>query len=130
MKEARDRRTDAYMIEKVKGYELELPKEDQLPPKFVHQDLDKTYISKCFARLKRYKKEPQQIAIETAIASGLDCLIAPGPSVHIYKDKYIVLHNMRIVHVLEWVVRDETVSCQPALLARRFDEDIVCLDIF
>jgi hypothetical protein len=130
MKEARERGTDAYMIEKVRGYGLELPKNEQAQPKFVHQDLDKTYISKCFARLKRYKKEPQQLAIQNVIYEGMNFLIPPGPDVHIYKDKYLVIYTSRIVHVLEWVVRGEAVSYEPALLERKFDEDIVCLDIF
>lgn len=130
MREASENQRAAYMIDKILSPELSVPKDVGNQPKLVHQDIDKTYISKCFARLKRYKKEPHQIEFENAIASGFDFLIPPAPNTHFYKDKYLVIYTTRIVIVLEWIIRGESIEYQYALPTRHFDEDIVCLDIF
>lgn len=41
------------------------------------------------------------------LMKGIEFIISEGPSVHIYREKYLVLYTSRIVHVLEWIVEAE-----------------------
>jgi hypothetical protein len=92
------------MIKKVDSLEIEVPTERETQTKTIHQDVDKSYISKCFARLKRYRKEPQHIAGPNMLDKMFGSLVPEGPSICTYKEKYFVVHTFRRVYVYEWIV--------------------------
>jgi hypothetical protein len=65
-KEVKDQ---AYIIKEVPEYINIDAESPPMNPQMVQQNADKSYISKCLARLKRYRKFPPDVETGSALAA-------------------------------------------------------------
>lgn len=123
-------RDQAYMIKKTND-EITLSAESPpMNPQAVQQNADKSYISKCLARLKRYRKFAADVESNNALAAFLEKVLPNNPIVHFFAEDYFVIQTVKIFFIFRWVIgRGSNLEFENEGKEFKFSEEIKCLDI-